>query len=109
MINKIFWKIGQEITPDTFIQADNYICSQQNLIRKLLAGKYYGLLPFEEAGAPSYTVKAKLNNTDLYIEQLACYGITEAGYFVQFEHDLITTLPRQLSIPHSNVNALYVV
>jgi hypothetical protein len=43
--NKIFWSTGLEITPDTFIHADNYICSQHNLIRRLIADKCHGLLP----------------------------------------------------------------
>ena len=44
---KIFWKAGQEITPETFIQADHCICAQQNLIRKLLNRQWYGLEPEE--------------------------------------------------------------
>ena len=109
--NKICWRIGQEITPDTFIQADNYICSQQNLIRRLIAGKYYGLLPPPgETGAPSLTVKANLNNRDLHMEQLACYGTTEAGYLVSFDSNLMDSLPKKrLSIPDSNADAFYVV
>ena len=110
MINKIFWRAGQEITPDTFIQTDNHSCSQNNLIRRLIAGRYYGLLPQEAAGALSYTVKANLNNRVLCMEQLTCYGTTEAGYLVRFDSNLLTTLPRkQLSIPPSEACAFYVV
>ncbi|MDR0795085.1 MAG: hypothetical protein LBE79_03400, partial [Tannerella sp.] len=69
-INKIFWRIGQEITPETFIQADNYICSQHNLIRRLIANNNYGLLPQIEPDTPSLTVKINLNNRDIYVENL---------------------------------------
>ena len=107
---KIFWRIGQEITPDTFIQADNYICSQHNLIRRLIAGKYFGLLPQTEADAPSLTVENILNNRDIYLKQLACYGTTSAGYLALFDDSLLDTLPkRQLSIPNTNAAAFYVV
>ena len=107
---KIFWRIGQEITPDTFIQADNYICSQHNLIRRLIAGKYYGLLPQTEDDTPSLTIEANLNNRDIYIKYLTCNGITEAGYLVQFDDSLSGSLPkRQLSLPNSNAAAFYVV
>ena len=110
MVNKIFWRVGQEITPDTFVQADNYICSQHNLIRRLISGKYYGLLPQTDADAPSLSVKANLNNRDLHIEQLACNGTTEAGYLALFEHSWLSSLPkRRLSIPDSNANAFYIV
>ena len=110
MVNKIFWRTGQEITPDTFIQADNYICSQHNLIRRLIAGKYYGLLPQTVADAPSLSVKANLNNGNLYIEQLDCHGTTEAGYLALFKQNLLASLPKQqLSIHDSNTPAFYVV
>ena len=58
--HKIFWKTGQEITPETFIQADHYICAQQNLIRKFLNRQCYGLLPAGESGVPSFTVNANM-------------------------------------------------
>ena len=135
--NKICWRIGQEITPDTFIQADNYISSQHNLIRRLIAGKYYGLLPPPgETGAPSLTVRANVNNRDFYLENLSCFGTTEMGYLISFENYPIgvasssslgvasryaaspdppgvasryAPLPAKLSIPDSAASAFYVV
>ena len=110
MINKIFWRAGQEITPDTFIQADNHSCSQYNLIRRLIAGAYYGLLPQEATGALSYTVKANLNNRVLHMEQITCYGTTAAGYLIQFDHNRSTALPNlQLPLPPADADAFYVV
>jgi len=109
-INKVFWKIGQEITPQTFIQADNYICNQYNLIRRLIADKSYGMLPQTETDTPSLSVKANLNNGNLYIEQLDCHGTTEAGYLALFKQNLLASLPKQqLSIHDSNAPAFYVV
>ena len=109
-VNKIFWRIGQEITPDTFIQADNYTCFQHDLIRRLIAGKYFGLLPEGIGGVPSFTVSANLNNKDFYLVQLDCCGVTEAGHLVLFEPDLISSLPqRQIPLPTANANAFYVV
>jgi len=105
--NKICWRIGQEITPDTFIHADNYICSQHNLIRRLIAGKYHGLLPLGEA---DFIAKATLNNRDFHLEQLSCYGTTEAGYLVSFNNSLLASLPKnRLSIPDSEADVFYVV
>ena len=107
---KICWRIGQEITPDTFIQADKYICSQQNLIRRLIAGKYFGLLPQTEVENPSLTIEAGLKNRDVYIKQLACNGTTASGYLALFEHDLLDVLPKQpLTLPDENATAFYVV
>jgi hypothetical protein len=110
MINKIFWRIGQEITPDTFIQADKYICSQHNLIRRLIAGKYFGLIPPGADGAPSHTVKVRLDYRDVIAEQILCCGTTESGCIVQFEKNMLASLPqRQVSIPNTKANAYYLV
>ena len=110
IFKKIYWRIGQEITPDTFIQADKYICSQHNLIRRLIAGKYFGLLPQSEADALSLTVEAVLNNRDINIKQLACNGTTASGYLALFEHDLLDAQPkRPLTLPDTNATAFYVV
>ena len=119
MINNVFWRIGLEITPDTFIQADNSICSQNNLIRRLIAGRYYGLLPYGEIsdggntgenGHLTFTVKAHINNRELKVEQLACYGTTEAGYLIVFDNDRLEALfKKQLLLPNANVDAFYVV
>jgi len=111
--NKIFWRTGQEITPDTFILADNYICSQHNLIRRLIAGMSYGLLPDAEAGdsaAKSFVVNAKLNRRDIHIEKLVCSGTTGAGYLIEIDNRLWDLLPQKhLSIPEAEAKALYVV
>ena len=133
MVNKIFWSIGQEITPETFIQADNYICNQHNLIRRLIADKYYGLLPPGVTGDPSIMIKANLNRLDLYIDRLVCYGITEAGYLISFDNNALNVTssrdessslgitsslgassrfaspPVHFTIPNSNAKAFYVV
>ena len=108
--NKIFWRIGQEITPETFKQADNYICSQHNLIRRLIASNQYGLLPQSETNSSPFTVKTTLNNREISIEQLVCSGTTAAGYLVEMESAMLASLPRKyLSIPDSAAKALYIV
>ena len=117
--NKIFWRTGQEITPDTFILADNYICSQHNLIRRLIAGKSYGVLPETEGtesssggekGGSSFAVKSKLNKRDIYIDKVVCCGTTNAGYLIEIDDRLWDSFPQKhLSIPDSEAKALYVV
>ena len=87
--HKIFWRAGQEITPETFIQADRYICAQQNLIRKFLNRQYYGLLPVNEAGATSFSVNASLQGAAVRIEQLCCHAITKEGYLIAFDNELL--------------------
>ena len=110
MINRIFWRIGQEITPDTFIQADKYISCQQSLIRRLIAGKYFGLIPPCADSALSHTVKVRLDYRDVFIEQITCCGTTASGFIVQFEKDLLASLPqKQVSVPNTRAAAYYLV
>jgi len=130
---KIFWRTGLEITPDTFSQADNYFCAQQNLIRKLLNLQYYGLLPVNDMAAttmpasaplgydtsashvnywatPSLTVSASLNGPVISIEQLSCNGVTKEGHLIQFNNDQLTPLRNQrLMITGSMSGCCYVV
>jgi len=109
-VHKIFWRIGQEITPETFIQADNYICSQHNLIRRLIASNNYGLLPQTEVDAPSLSIQTNVNNKDVYIEKLVCSGTTSTGYLIEMENHMVTSLPKKhLTIPDSEAKSLYIV
>ena len=108
--NKIFWQVGQEITPETFIQADRYICSQQNLIRRLIAHQHYGLFPQTASETPSLYIKASLDSKDIYIEELVCEGITSSGYLIEFDKNIISSVKnKRLSIPGSNQKAYYIV
>jgi hypothetical protein len=121
---KIYWRIGQEITPETFIQADNYVAGQHSLIRRLIAQKSYGLLPPVEASpdddspavsrtttlTSSLTVKADLNNGEIRIGHLECIGTTDAGYLIDFENIFLDSLPKkQLPVPTANAAAYYLV
>ena len=108
--HKIFWRIGQEITPETFIRADHYLCSQFNLIRRLMADGNYGLLPQSENDPLSFGVKTNLNNKDISFEKLVCSGTTSAGYLIEMEDDMLTSLPRKyVSLPDSGAKTLYIV
>ena len=107
---KIFWRAGQEITPETFIQADNYICAQHNLIRKIINRRYYGLLPVNDETIPAFSVKADVRASEIYIEKLICYGITREGYLIEFNDDqLSSAMKDRLLIPNSIYDAGYVV
>ena len=108
--NKIFWRTGLEITPETFIQVDNYVCAQQNLIRKLVNLQYYGLLPEMEAGAPALTVNANLHGSEIMIERLFCNGVTKEGHLIQFSNEQLPAMKNQRLMTRSNTSGCcYVV
>jgi len=108
--NKIFWRAGQEITPETFIQADNYICYQQNLIRKIMSRGFYGLLPIDDNEKQEFSVKAELDDLKIRIEQLCCRGITKDGFLIEID-DKLRPLPvkNSLSMPDCSSGKYYVV
>ena len=106
---KIFWDTGLEITPDTFIQADHYLCAQHNLIRKLVNLHYYGLLPADDTDAPSLTVNATLNGPEIAIEQLYCNGVTKDGHLIQFTNDQLRALKKQRLTITGHTSGCYVV
>jgi len=108
--HKIFWRPGQEITPETFIQADNYMIAQQNLIRKLLNRQYYGLLPADEVTTPIFSVKASFRRSDVYIDQLTCFGLTRDGCLITLGgDDQLNTLSRRVSIAACSPGNIYYV
>jgi len=108
--HKIFWKAGQEITPETFIQADHYVCAQQNLIRKFLNRQWYGLLPADDAGAPSFTVNASVQGAAVRIDQLCCRAITKEGYLIAFDPKLLPSVQQdRLSLAALQQGIYYVV
>ena len=110
MINRIFWRIGQEITPDTFIQADKYISCQHSLIRRLIAGKYFGLIPPCAESALTHTIRVRMDYRDVHVEQITCCGTTESGFIVQFTKDMLAALPhQQVSVPNTRASAYYLV
>jgi hypothetical protein len=56
------------------------------------------------------TIQANLNNRDLSIETFVCNGTTAAGYLIEMENQMMTSLPQKnLSIPDSGAKACYVV
>ena len=105
--------IGQEITPETFIQSDNYMCSQHNLIRRLIADNSYGLVPCgdkAEVEGTLFAIKPNIDNKDLYVERLVCIATTAAGYLIDIDSQLWNTIyQKHLSIPDSAAKNLYLV
>ena len=107
--NKLFWRTGQEITPETFIQSDNYICAQHNLIRQLIHRQYYGLLPVNDADTDMFSVNATLNGSEISIDQLCCNGITKEGYLISFDNDQLPSIAKQMPLSISKTPGIYFV
>ena len=107
---RIHWRAGQEITPDSFTQADNYATAQLNVIRRLINLQFYGLLPAGDGDAPSLTVDASINGTEITINQMCCIGITKNGYLVDFKKNQICAIEtNRLMIPKNAARFCYVV
>lgn len=107
---KIFWRVGQEVTPNTFTEADNYITAQQNLIRKIINRQYFGLIPVSEANKLSLSINAALRDMDVIVERLSCQAVTKDGYLIDFNNNQLAAVrQRRISLAALPAGSCYVV
>lgn len=71
---RIDWKKGMEITPLTFIEADNFHICTQNLNRLLIASTAYGLVPNSQ-----FSFQYIIRQNQLSIEKIDCTFIDQNG------------------------------
>ena len=108
--NKIFWRSGLEVTPETFIQADRHYYYQQNLIRKAMNFPYYGLLLIDEEDKQEFSINADVDTQSVRIEQLCCRGTTKEGFFVDFDESALRiATKRNLSVSNLSSGKYYLV
>ena len=100
--NKIYWKKGLDITPDTFINADNYHIAERNLLGRFCAFRLYGILSDEK-----FYISKRLDNNTLYIENLECSAITRDGYLIDVQRN--TPFDKEISLKEATDTEYYVI
>lgn len=75
--NRINWHTGMEITPQVFIDADNFQIEQQNITRRLQVMPCYGLLPNSV-----FNADISIQGDTLSIKNLVVHAVTPQGEII---------------------------
>jgi len=89
--HKIRWRKGLEVTPETFIEADNYHIAERSLLGRYSAFRWYGIL-----SGNKFNINFKIDNQTLSIHTLECVAITREGYLINIQGD--TPYANQLNL-----------
>jgi len=85
---KIDWQTGMEITSQTFIEAENFQQFHDDLNRKLVSLRSYGLIP-----KVKFTLDSTIIDFTLTIEEICCEAITKNGTLLNLHEGGIINLP----------------
>jgi len=80
---RIYWKIGLDLTPEIFIEADNYHISQRSILTQSYAFRTYGILP-----DTNFKISYRLNHDSIFIDELYCMAITRNGHLIDVQNDV---------------------
>jgi hypothetical protein len=95
------WKDGLDITPEVFIEADNYHIAQRSTVARLNTFRLYGVLP-----DTVFRKDCQITNDAVFINELCCTAITKGGYMIDFQNDIPG---QELSLSEFKVGTYYVV
>ena len=87
--NRIDWKRGMEITPRTFMEADNYHIHENQINRQCIIPNSYGLVPQN-----SFDLKYNIQGNQLILEKMSCVILDISGKTLQLDGGVEVELPR---------------
>ena len=101
--NKINWKKGLDITPEIFIESDNYHIEERCFLGRFFASRLWGILP-----KGKFNINFSINSDEniLNIDCLECSAITHDGYIINVGGGI--TINKEISLIDA-VNAEYYV
>jgi predicted component of type VI protein secretion system len=100
-LNRIYWKKGFIVTPESFIGTDNYHIAERITLGQFLSFRTYGILP----NAHFYIEKALANNC-VSVKKLECVAITQDGYLLNIQKNM----PFEKEVKLNNIDSdFYVV
>lgn len=79
---RIDWKTGLDITPEVFVNSDNYHIAERNLLGRFLAFRSYGILPNSQ-----FYIEKNIDDNRLYIIELECIAMTHNGCLINIQRD----------------------
>jgi hypothetical protein len=88
--DRIDWKRGMEIMPETFLYADGYHDSVSRLNRQLLVPFAYGLVPFHD-----FTLKYTIFDHKFTIDKISCSIMDCEGNILNITKGTSLSLPKE--------------
>lgn len=88
ILDKVNWEKGMEITAATFIEAERYHTYRQDLNRRLLILRSYGLVPGDQ-----YELESRILDNTLEITRMHCEAVSRKASLFQLYVPLTFTLP----------------
>ena len=88
--DRIDWKRGMEIMPETFLYADGYHDSVSRLNRQLLVPFAYGLVPLHD-----FTLKYTIFDHKLTIDKISCTIMDCEGNILHITKGISLPLPKE--------------
>ena len=89
--DRIDWKRGMEIMPETFLYADSYYDSVSRLNRQLLVPFAYGLVPLHD-----FTLKYTITDQKLTIDRISCTIMDCEGTILHITKGTSLPLPEKV-------------
>ena len=80
-LQRINWKQGMEITPEIFIESDDYHIAERQLLGMLLSARCYGLFPNSK-----FTMDYELHNNQIAVSISDCIALVSSGYVVNIQN-----------------------
>jgi hypothetical protein len=99
---KIHWKKGLDITPEIFVDLDNFHISERNLLGCFVASCTCGILPDS-----NFYIEKSIDNDRIRIQHLECLALTVDGYPINIQRD--THYQKELNLQDSSDSEYYVV
>ncbi|MDR2971052.1 MAG: hypothetical protein LBU83_03900 [Bacteroidales bacterium] len=97
---RINWKQGMEITPEIFIESDEYHIAERQLLGTLLASRLNGIFPESKL-----KIDYELHNNQIEIWISNCIALTSCGNVIQIQNK--TSFNKEL--PVDDIEECYVV
>ena len=78
--HRINWRKGMEITPEIFIQSDNYHIAARKLLERLAASRLYGIFPNS-----NFMIDYELHNNHIEIKISNCIALLRDGSVINIQ------------------------
>jgi len=102
--NKIHWAKGLDITPEIFIDSDNYHIEERNLLGCFFASRLYGISPDRKFHIRK---RIDIHTFTLFIDDLECLAITPNGCVINIQSG--TPFNKKVNLKEATGEELYVI